>query len=219
MSVLKIKDSNGVWQDIPAIKGADGTNGTNGTDGISPIATVTKSGNTATITITDKNGTTTTTISDGTNGTNGTNGQDGRDGYMQYTAGTNITIENGVISATGGGGGGSGTPDNITTRVNSNDEMETIGIYTQQNNARKIWEGTLAQYNALNSKDSDTYYYITDDYSGNGLPSAGTTGQVLAKASNSDFDTEWVSQHSFSHETWTFTLDDDSTVDKEVVLW
>lgn len=92
MSVLKIKDANNNWQDIPAIKGADGTNGV---DGISPIATVSKSGNVATISITDKNGTTTTTISDGVNGTNGTNG---RDGYVQYTAGDGIEIQNNTIS-------------------------------------------------------------------------------------------------------------------------
>ena len=55
--------------------------------------------------------------------------------------------------------------------------------------------------------------------SGMGVPSGGTTGQVLSKVSGTDFDTQWVSQHSFSHETWTFTLEDDSTVDKEVVLW
>lgn len=79
--------------------GVDGKDGINGTDGISPTATISKSGNTATITITDKNGTTTATVSDGTNGTNGTNG---RDGYVQYTAGENITIENNVISATAG---------------------------------------------------------------------------------------------------------------------
>ena len=76
--------------------GTDGKDGKDGQDGISPTASVSKSGNTATITITDKNGTTTTTISDGTNGTNGTNG---RDGYVQYTAGDNITIEDNVISA------------------------------------------------------------------------------------------------------------------------
>ena len=70
-----------------------------------------------------------------------------------------------------------------------------------------------------NQIDSNTFYNITDDYANNGVPSGGTTGQVLAKASGTNFDTEWVSQHSFSHETWTFTLDDDSTVDKEVVLW
>ena len=78
------------------IQGEAGQTGPAGQDGTSPTASVSKSGNTATITITDKNGTTTATVSDGTNGTNG------RDGYVQYTAGNNITIENNVISATGG---------------------------------------------------------------------------------------------------------------------
>lgn len=47
------------------------TNGIDGKDGFSPIATVSKSGNTATIIITDKNGTTTASISDGKDGTGG----------------------------------------------------------------------------------------------------------------------------------------------------
>jgi len=46
----------------------NGQNGTNGEDGFSPIATVTKSGDTATISITDANGTTTATITDGADG-------------------------------------------------------------------------------------------------------------------------------------------------------
>ena len=46
--------------------GQDGQDGKDGEDGFSPTATVTKSGDTATISITDKNGTTTATISDGT---------------------------------------------------------------------------------------------------------------------------------------------------------
>lgn len=45
--------------------GKDGVDGQDGTDGFSPIATVTKSGDTATISITDKNGTTTATVTDG----------------------------------------------------------------------------------------------------------------------------------------------------------
>lgn len=45
--------------------GPQGPKGDTGADGYSPIATVTKSGDTATITITDKNGTTTAQISDG----------------------------------------------------------------------------------------------------------------------------------------------------------
>jgi len=45
--------------------GIKGDTGATGADGFSPIATVEKVGNTATITITDKNGTTTTNIHDG----------------------------------------------------------------------------------------------------------------------------------------------------------
>ena len=46
----------------------NGNDGTNGVDGYSPTATVSKSGSTATITITDKNGTTTAQVYDGSNG-------------------------------------------------------------------------------------------------------------------------------------------------------
>lgn len=57
--------------------GTDGQDGAPGQDGVSPVANVSKSGSTATISITDANGTTTAQISDGTNGTNGTDGADG----------------------------------------------------------------------------------------------------------------------------------------------
>lgn len=88
------------------IQGETGQAGSDGADGISPTVTTSKSGTTTTIEITDKNGTHTATINDGINGTNGQDGRDGtdgRDGYVQYTAGNNITIENNVISASGGG--------------------------------------------------------------------------------------------------------------------
>lgn len=51
--------------------GQDGTDGQDGADGFSPIANVTKVGDTATITITDANGTTTATVSDGVSGGGG----------------------------------------------------------------------------------------------------------------------------------------------------
>ena len=54
--------------------GKDGTNGIDGDDGYSPTANVSKSGKTATITITDKNGTTSAQVSDGEDGTDGTDG-------------------------------------------------------------------------------------------------------------------------------------------------
>ena len=58
MDILKVKVNN-EWVGIPAIEG------TPGEDGYSPTASVTKSGDTATITITDKNGTTTAQVQDG----------------------------------------------------------------------------------------------------------------------------------------------------------
>lgn len=54
--------------------GPAGQDGADGTDGFSPIATVTKSGDTATISITDQGGTTTATVSDGAQGEQGVPG-------------------------------------------------------------------------------------------------------------------------------------------------
>jgi len=68
--------------------GKDGTDGQDGADGYSPTASVSKSGSTATITITDKNGTTTATVSDGQDGQDGQNGQDGAPGVGVPTGGT-----------------------------------------------------------------------------------------------------------------------------------
>ena len=55
----------------------DGEDGTDGADGYSPTASVSKSGSTATITITDKNGTTTAQVTDGAAGSTGPAGADG----------------------------------------------------------------------------------------------------------------------------------------------
>ena len=42
------------------------------------------------------------------------------------------------------------------------------------------------------SKRELTNGKYVDDQMGNGVPEGGTTGQILAKASNDDFDTEWI---------------------------
>ena len=60
--------SNGDATTFNVTNGIDGQDGTDGVDGFSPTATVTKSGDTATITITDKNGTTTAEVYDGSSG-------------------------------------------------------------------------------------------------------------------------------------------------------
>jgi len=84
-------------------KGANGTNGQDGQDGqdgFSPIATVSKSGSTATISITDKNGTTTAQVSDGATYTLPTASSSTLGGIK---VGTNLSIDgSGVLSASGG---------------------------------------------------------------------------------------------------------------------
>ena len=79
----------------------NGQDGDDGADGFSPIANVTKVGDTATITITDEDGTTTASISDGVDG------QDGADGYspsasvskVGSTATITITDKDGTTTA------------------------------------------------------------------------------------------------------------------------
>jgi hypothetical protein len=108
--------TNGTHYDYSITNGRNGTNGTNGRDGTdgqdgadgqdgqdgySPTATVSKSGDTATITITDKNGTTTTTVKDGANGTNGTNGQSAS--ITGATASVTNTVGTPSVTVTSGG--------------------------------------------------------------------------------------------------------------------
>lgn len=57
--------------------GAKGDPGNPGADGFSPTASVSKSGTTTTITVTDKSGTTTAQVLDGKDGADGTSGSDG----------------------------------------------------------------------------------------------------------------------------------------------
>lgn len=65
-------------------QGPQGPKGDTGEDGFSPIATVTKSGDTATITITDKNGTTTASVTEPTKTSDLQNdGSDGTAGYLE----------------------------------------------------------------------------------------------------------------------------------------
>ena len=55
--------------------------------------------------------------------------------------------------------------DEISINRNSDDELQTIGVINQNNTttAIKTWTGTLAQYNAIVTKDNNTLYNITDD--------------------------------------------------------
>lgn len=66
------------WSDVVVMA----QNGEDGQDGISPKVTLSKSGDTTTISIVDATGTHTQTVKDGTNGTPGAAGKDGKTSYF-----------------------------------------------------------------------------------------------------------------------------------------
>ena len=123
-------------------QGPAGRDGTNGVDGFSPSASVSKSGDTATITITDKVGTTTTTITDG---------QDGQDGVGIPSGGTQgqVLVKN---SAT----------DYDTTWGN----MQVIQ-YSTMPTASSSNVGKIIQYiGTTDSTYTNGYFYIETENSG-----------------------------------------------------
>ena len=95
-----------------------------GEDGFSPIANVSKSGDTATITITDKNGTTTASISDGTDGTDGVDGVSPVVSMEKQGKVTTLTITDAAGTHTTeirDGNDGSGTGDMLKATYDTND--------------------------------------------------------------------------------------------------
>lgn len=54
--------------------------------------------------------------------------------------------------------------------------------------------GTVVRVTAVGTNVSYTYYASYRGPAGQGVPTGGTTGQVLKKASNTNYDTEWVDE-------------------------
>ena len=165
---LTITDKNGTStvDVMDGQTGQTGQTGATGADGYSPTASVSKSGGTATITITDKNGTTTAQVSDGQNGQNGSNGNDGYSPTATVTkSGSTATI--------------SITDKNGTTTATVSDGAAGTTDYTDMTNKPQINSVTLSG----NKSFSDLGIH--------NLPPSGSSGQVLAKSSNTDYAVQW----------------------------
>ena len=100
------------------------TDGKDGKDGVSPTVSISKSGNTTTITIKDEKGTHTQTVKDGTDGTPGTPGSDGKTPYfhVKYS-------NDGGKTFTSNSGETVGSYIGTCTDYNSADPT-TVGAYT-----------------------------------------------------------------------------------------
>lgn len=156
--------------------------GTIGHDGYSPTATVTKSGSVATITITDKNGTTTQTVSDGANGQNGQDGFSPTVTTSSITGGTQVTITDKVGDHSFDVMNGAKGETGATGATGAKGDTGNSGVYI----------GTSAP------SDPEVNVWIdTDDVAdGELVPAGGTAGQVLTKASGTDYDIAWANPSS-----------------------
>lgn len=93
-----------------------------------------------------------------------------------------------------GGGGGGVTPQDLLVKAD-----KVVGATT----------GNFAGLDSTGNLTDSGYNYTSFATSSQAVPSGGTTGQVLAKKSNTDNDLEWVNQNSQVQSDWD-ELDPDS---------
>ena len=148
----------------------------------------TKVGNTATITITKKDGTTESVeINDGVDGQDGKDGKDGQDGKdakingknsIEIEAGNNITIddtENGIrINSTGGGSGGTSNYNDLSNKpkinnveLNGNKSLNDLGIQPKGNYLISETDPTVPSYVKNITQANITSWNNKSDFSGN----------------------------------------------------
>ena len=71
-----------------------------------------------------------------------------------------------TIALDAGGGGGSADIDNLTITENADQEIQAVAVIDQNTGIAKTWTGTMAEYEAIVTKDPETEYIITDDIGG-----------------------------------------------------
>ena len=180
--ILTITDVEGSY-DTPNLKGSGGSGGGSGEDGVTFVPSVSEDGiiswtndgnlpNPDPVNIMGPAGKDGVDGKDGINGTNGKDGENGQTPFIGTDGNWWIGSVNTQVPAKGQDGT-NGT-DGITPHIGDNGHW-FIGDTDTQVNA----QGPAGQ-DGQNGQD------------GIGVPAGGTTGQILAKKSNTDYDTEWV---------------------------
>lgn len=195
-----------------------GVAGGTGADGVSPTVDVSKTGKVTTISITDKNGTKTATINDGADGASGSNGKDGSDGVSATHSwnGTTLTITSasGTSSANlkGEKGDDGKTPVKGVDYFDGNNGKDGTSV-----TVKSVSESTAdGGSNVVTFSDGKTVT-IKNGSTGPQGPK-GDTGPAYSLTTTDKNTIALVVKASLKTESWTFTLEDGSTVTKAVYV-
>lgn len=213
VTASKTDDTTTVYVDGSPI--ATILDGEDGADGFSPSASVSKVGDTATITITDKDGTTTASVSDGDiNVQSDWNEAD-------TTADDYIKNKPAIPSAT------STTPKMDGTAAVGSETTWAKGDHvhpTDTSRAASSHTHTKSEITDFPSlatvATSGSYTDLSSKPDIHNVPSGGTSGQVLSKGSNDDYDLAWttVSSGGGGEIAYCTCTDSASTVAKTATL-
>lgn len=190
----------------------DGTDGTNGQDGHTPSVTASKTGSVTTVYV---DGSSIATINDGTNGINGTNGVDGVSPTatvtkVSDTATITITDKNGTTTASISDGDANVQSDWNQADTTADDYIKNKPTIPTVNNATLTIQKNGTNVNTFTANASSD---VTANITVHDVPSGGSSGQVLTKDSNDDYDLSWTTPSGGSSYTATSPISIDANDD------
>lgn len=100
------------------------------------------------------------------------------------------------------GGGGIGNIDNLTITANADDEIQAVAVIDQNTGIAKTWTGTMAEYEAIVTKDPETEYIITDDIGGSATEIGEITEALNGKVDKGHQVIEFQAPTATNNYTW-----------------
>ena len=175
-------------QSFDIMNGSDGQPGQDGSDGVSPVVTVTSITGGNRVTITDAEHPSGQSF-DIMNGSDGQDGQNGTDGSVFWTCagGHNYELSNTYYFYIANIVGPAGRTPQVGDVIISVESPTAVWALT----ITETGETSVGAEYFANIK-GNTGAQGNPGPAGEGVPTGGTQGQVLAKASGTNYDTEWV---------------------------
>lgn len=157
-------------------------------EAVSPHVTLTQTDDGVVITVEDIDGTKTATVYDGAQGETGPQGVPGQDGFSPSATVTQ-TATGATISITDARGTTTANVTNGQDGAPGQDGVSPEIAVTDTTGGHRV---TIADAQGTETFDVMDGADGQDGEPGVGVPAGGTAGQVLSKASGTDYDTEWT---------------------------